>query len=177
MNFLFTPLPYFLAVWLLLAGWTFAGNGDFQIQSVRKTTDQGWICVDGKWMMDCPERILVNVRVNSDIPSRNVFLKAYFYDRIGSLIKTYNKPHELWIKTKEGMKGVAFPEVLEKGQRYEMYFGIPKDLDKEKPKSFLFAFGNKDSVDVKMRPDSNNPEEFEFEEKAIRRKTFTGGDE
>jgi hypothetical protein len=29
----------------------------------------------------------------------------------------------------------------------------------------MFVFRNKDSVDVKMRPDSKNPEEIEFEEK------------
>lgn len=125
-------------------------------------------------MTDCPERIVVTVKVSKDTPSKDVFLKAYIYDRIGSLITSYKQPHELWIKTKEGMKGVAFPENLEKGKRYELYFGIPKDLKKEKPETFLFVFGNQNSVDVKMRPDSKDWTEFEFEEKQIWGKSVYG---
>jgi hypothetical protein len=65
------------------------------------------------------------------------------------------------------MESVGMPKEFKVGRRYEMYFGISEELEKERPDFILVVFGDKDRVDVKTRPDSKNLEDLEFEEKAL----------
>ena len=159
------PYPFLLFICLTLPGW--CDEPAFKIQSITKAHEDGWINIDGKWVTKCPERFKVSVRVSEEAKSGEVFLKAYVYDKFGNLIRKIDRPHDLWLKTKTGMESVGMPKEFKVGRRYEMYFGISEELEKERPDFILVVFGDKERVDVKTRPDSKNLEDLEFEEKTL----------
>src|SRR5690606_9980001 len=99
------------------------------------------IKVGKEWRKDLPRRIQVSLRVNEDMPSRGVTVKAYFYDENQKLVFTANQPNPVWTQTPRGIGEVLLPDELKRNKTFEVYFALPEKVTEAKWKSMVVVFG------------------------------------
>jgi hypothetical protein len=154
----------FLMLCVLTAS-ALAADVNYTIATVAESNDGKWILVDRSWRKDCPKRLEVKLRVSEDVPSKDVVVKAYFYDKDKKLIHTYSKPCMIWEGTDRGYEEIGLPPVIKKNASTEVYFALTPELLKKFPKVTLIVFGDKSVVTVKSKNEVN-PMDYDFPEKS-----------
>ena len=154
-----------ILVFCLISTCAFAGDIGFRVGSIVETSEGRWIAVDRKWRQDCPKRLEVKLHVNNDVPSKDLIIKAYFYDANKKLVHTYAKPCKIWEKGDDNYEMIGLPEVLKKNSITEVYFAITPELYKKFPKAVLIVFGDNSTLVVKAKNELN-PMDYEFPEKS-----------
>lgn len=138
------------------------GTGTFSAQ-VSKTSSTDLINVDGTWRKDLPNRLKVSLRSSRELPGRDLFLKAYFFDADGKLLREQKGPSPIWTGTKKGIEEVTFPEVLKPGQLETVFVALPDSV--KKMKTVIVVFGQGDDLSCDVYPNSKKVEDFAFPEK------------
>ncbi len=133
----------------------------FGIAEVAKTT---MIKDDQRIRRDSPTRLEVKINVSRDVSSKDVIVKAYFYDINKKLIHAYEKPAQVG-----GLDDVyrwnGMPEVLKKGRTTDVYFALPPEIMKSHPNAIFIVFGDQKTVCVKAKG-AANPMDYDFPEKS-----------
>lgn len=141
----------------------------FRISAVREATLTDLIKVGKDWRKDLPKRIQVNLRVYRNMSPKAVKVKAYFYDKDYKLIHTASSPNRIWTETLKGVQEVLFPEELERGKAFDVYFALPEAITEKKWKAVVVVFGNSEAMVARSRP-MNLIDELRFPEEGIAKK-------
>jgi hypothetical protein len=139
-------------------------SDDFRIKSLRETRSTDLILVDRNWVKD-PKRLLVTLRVESDMPTTGVNVRAYFFDKDGKEVARVEKPNPIWTSTSRGVEEVGLPSMLEKNKDIVVYFALTQELEAKKWKSVVVVFGNDTLVSARSFP-ATAITTLEFPEKA-----------
>jgi hypothetical protein len=148
---------------LLLVGFLFgasapvcpAESSGFAIDLV--TPSRAILHLDGAWQHDA-ECLQVTVSVQEEVS--NAALKAYFYGADRTLLYTADRPT---LQGSGKSSTIKTPTQFEKGQKYEVPFGIPKAA--EKWKHAVFVFGKPGEYAAMVYP-ADDPAKYDFPEKA-----------
>jgi len=141
----------------------------FRISYIREASSADLIKVGRDWRKDLPKRLLVNLRVNKDMPAGGVKVKGYFYDKDFNLIHTASMPNPIWTNTPKGIQEVLLPGKLEKGKPFNVYFALPEAVTEKKWKTILVVFGDSKAMVARSRP-ANVIENLHFPEEGTVRK-------
>lgn len=101
-----------------------------QLKPIFEIRSKELILVGSDWRSDCPKRIKVTLRVDSDTPANNISIKALFFDSSNSKVAVYDSPSQVWKNTPKGFSGVALPKILPKNRDVEVFFPITPEMEK-----------------------------------------------
>lgn len=132
----------------------------FEIQ--RLGTDKQDAFVDGGWRNgnDCIE---VKFSVVPDMKSRDVVLKAYFYDAAGNQIHHADYPSQI---SDSNQDTHTMPLNIDAGEKYTVFFAIPERFHRgsKKWRRVVVVLGDKQQVTAGIYP-KDDISKFSFPEK------------
>lgn len=138
----------FIAIVVNLTG---AAHADIHLKPIFEMRSNELIRVDSEWRSDCPKRLKVTFRVDADVPSNDVVIRAYFFNAEKVQVARFDAPAQVWKDTPQGFQGVALPEVVPKNRDVEVYFPLTKELDKVW-KSVVVVCGDSTERVARSRP-------------------------
>ncbi len=124
-------------------------------------TGKQYIYLDDQWNRngDC-----IEAKVSTESDSSGLISKVYFYDGDGKLIHTESEPSDLGNNDGGTIKP---PSEFKAGKKYELYFGIPKNIESgpKKWKRAIVVFGQGSSFAARVYP-KDDIAKFDFPEKS-----------
>ncbi len=134
----------------------------YEIQ--RLGTDKQDAFVDGGWRngLECIE---VKFAVAPDMKSKDMMLKAYFYDSAGELIYELDTPSQISDSNQETS---TIPMNIDAGEKYTVFFAIPTRFHRgsKKWKRAVVVLGDRQQVVAKVYP-KDEVSKFSFPEKGL----------
>ena len=120
-----------------------ASRAEFQIKKITNVAGQDPIGIGRDWRTDSPKRLKVTLRVGQPVVNTpEIIATATFYDKDNQIVETWETPHPVRKKELKGFKVLApFPEKLEPGKDYQVYFALPPELNRKKWVRVTITFG------------------------------------
>lgn len=141
----------------------FTARADDFSARVSKFTTREALKVGNAWRTDIPDCLKVTLRSSREIPGKDIYFKAYFYDADGKLLRAQTGPNALWTGTKKGTAEYTVPDAFKPGQLEAVYLALPEDV--KKMKTVIVIFGQGDDLTCEVYPNSKKAEDFDFPEK------------
>lgn len=146
MRVIFAATTFFLFV----APSVWAG---IHIKPIFEVRSNELIAIGSAWRSDCPKRIKVTLSVDEDTPSKDISVRAYFYDSDHNRLAVQRSYALVWMSTPKGYSGVGLPDLVPKNRGVDVFFPITPELDKVWKSVVIIASDSKEAV-ARSRPAS-----------------------
>ncbi|MFT4175472.1 MAG: hypothetical protein QM627_02340 [Luteolibacter sp.] len=134
---------------------------EYKIEHVSRGKQWAW--VDDAWNKGA-ECIELKISASEKQEPKQVYYKAYFYDKDDNLIYSASQPSHIY---EYGEANVFVPPALEAGKRYSVYFAVPKAhaSGTKKWRRVIVVFGDREKAVAELFP-KGEIKPYDFPEKS-----------